>query len=50
MDFALKYQYVRDYVFNQAKGKVMKTTYGLYPAPLEILKVSKIEQMIFRNK
>merc|ERR1719158_1052640 len=30
---------VKDYVFNQAKGKVMKQTNGLYPAPLKILEV-----------
>jgi len=28
---------VKDYVFNMAKGKVMKQTNGLYPAPLKIL-------------
>jgi len=28
---------VKDYVFNTAKGKVMKQTNGLYPAPLKIL-------------
>ncbi len=31
---------VKDYVFNTAKGKVMKMTQGLYPAPLKILEVS----------
>ena len=30
---------VKDYVFNTAKGKVMKMTQGLYPAPLKILEV-----------
>ena len=30
---------VKDYVFNQAKQKVMKQTNGLYPAPLKILEV-----------
>lgn len=30
---------VKDYVFNTAKGKVMKQTQGLYPAPLKILDV-----------
>ena len=30
---------VKDYVFKTAEGKVMKQTNGLYPAPLEILKV-----------
>jgi len=30
---------VKDYVFKQAKGKVMKQTNGLYPAPLKILEV-----------
>merc|ERR1712038_1142245 len=30
---------VKDYVFKTAKGKVMKQTNGLYPAPLKILEV-----------
>eukprot|EP00096_Caligus_rogercresseyi_P012963 TRINITY_DN562_c0_g1_i1.p1 TRINITY_DN562_c0_g1~~TRINITY_DN562_c0_g1_i1.p1 ORF type:complete len:763 (-),score=220.08 TRINITY_DN562_c0_g1_i1:295-2583(-) len=38
---ALKVSYVRDYVFQQAKDKVMKQTNGLYPAPLKILDVLK---------
>lgn len=29
----------RDFVFNKAKGQVMKMTNGLYPAPLKILEV-----------
>lgn len=29
----------RDYVFNKAKGQVMKMTNGLYPAPLKIIEV-----------
>nr|CAG4641476.1 EOG090X01G2 [Eurycercus lamellatus] len=41
MNSALKYEFVRNYVFDQAKAKVMKQTNGLYPAPLEILKVLK---------
>ena len=32
-------KYVRNYVFGQAKKKVMKLTNGLYPAPLKIMKV-----------
>ena len=39
MDSALQYDKVKDYVFNQAKGKVIKMTNGLYPAPLKILEV-----------
>lgn len=30
---------LRDYVFKKAKETVMKKTLGLYPAPLEIIKV-----------
>jgi hypothetical protein len=30
---------IRNYVFNQAKAKVMSQTKGLYPAPLKILDV-----------
>lgn len=36
---ALGYDVVKDYVFKTAKGKVMKQTNGLYPAPLKILEV-----------
>ena len=36
---ALNYDFVKDYVFKTAKGKVMKQTNGLYPAPLKILEV-----------
>lgn len=39
INFALQYDKIKDYIFNQAKGKVMKQTNGLYPAPLQILKV-----------
>jgi hypothetical protein len=31
--------YVQNYIFSQAKGKVMSQTQGLYPAPLRILDV-----------
>lgn len=31
----------REYVFNKAKGQVMKMTNGLYPAPLKIIDVVK---------
>jgi enoyl-CoA hydratase/long-chain 3-hydroxyacyl-CoA dehydrogenase len=31
---------VKDYVFNMAKGKVLKQTNGLYPAPIKILSPS----------
>ncbi len=37
--WALGFDQVKDYVFNTAKGKVMKQTNGLYPAPLKILEV-----------
>ena len=36
---ALGYDQVKDYLFKTAKGKVMKQTNGLYPAPLKILEV-----------
>lgn len=39
MKFALGFDYVKNYVFDTAKGKVMKQTNGLYPAPLKILEV-----------
>merc|ERR1711997_255134 len=37
--YAMGVTQVKDYVFNTAKGKVMKQTNGLYPAPLKILEV-----------
>lgn len=40
-DKAFQYQFVRDYVFNQVKSKVIGQTKGLYPAPLKILEVIK---------
>ena len=36
---ALNYDFAKDFVFNKAKGQVMKQTNGLYPAPLKILEV-----------
>lgn len=33
---ALKYNFVKDYIFNKAKAQVMKQTNGLYPAPLKV--------------
>ena len=39
MNWALGYDKVKEYVFGQAKSKVMKQTNGLYPAPLKILEV-----------
>merc|ERR1712183_1017019 len=38
-NFAFGVGPVKDYVFNMAKGKVMKQTNGLYHAPLKILEV-----------
>lgn len=40
-DKAFEYQFVRNYVFNQVKSKIMGQTKGLYPAPLKILEVVK---------
>ena len=39
INFALKYDYGRNYIFGQAKSGVMKLTQGLYPAPLKIIEV-----------
>ncbi|XP_043234266.1 trifunctional enzyme subunit alpha, mitochondrial-like isoform X1 [Amphibalanus amphitrite] len=39
MNFALKYDYPKNFVFNKARAQVMKQTNGLYPAPLKILDV-----------
>jgi len=38
-NFILKYPQGQDYVLKQARGKVMKQTQGLYPAPLKIIDV-----------
>ena len=38
-NFLLKYPQGQDYVLKQARGKVMKQTQGLYPAPLKIIDV-----------
>jgi len=38
---ALQYDFVKDFIFNKAKAGVMKATNGVYPAPLEILKVMR---------
>ncbi|XP_076648614.1 monolysocardiolipin acyltransferase Mtpalpha [Halictus rubicundus] len=42
MNYALSYNFVKDQVFNKAKGQVMKMSGGLYPAPLKILDVVRI--------
>lgn len=39
MNFALKYNFVKDQIFSKAKAQVMKMSGGLYPAPLRILDV-----------
>lgn len=41
MDKAFEVEMIRNYIFNQAKGKVIGQTKGLYPAPLKILDVIK---------
>jgi enoyl-CoA hydratase/long-chain 3-hydroxyacyl-CoA dehydrogenase len=38
-DKAFEFDFVRNYVFSQARAKVMSQTQGLYPAPLRILDV-----------
>ena len=42
MATALKYNFVKDFVFNKAKAQVMKLTNGVYPAPLKILEVVRV--------
>lgn len=42
MATALKYDFVKNYVFNKAKEQVMKQTNGVYPAPLKILDVVRM--------
>ena len=38
-DMVLAYERGRNFVLKQARDKVMKTTKGVYPAPLKILDV-----------
>lgn len=33
---ALKFGFVKDLIFNKAKGQIYKSTNGLYPAPLKV--------------
>lgn len=46
MAFALKYPIGRDYFIKQVRGRVMKLTKGVYPAPLKIIDVSFIQYSI----
>lgn len=39
LNFALRYDWVKNQIFSRAKAQVMKLTGGLYPAPLKILEV-----------
>jgi len=39
MNFGLKYEVGRNYFLKQVRGKVMKQTQGVYPAPLKIIDV-----------
>ncbi|XP_065199855.1 trifunctional enzyme subunit alpha, mitochondrial [Planococcus citri] len=41
INFALKYEFARNYIFGKAREKVMKMSQGLYPAPLRIIDVIK---------
>lgn len=36
MNVALQFDWVKDQIFQKAKGQVMKLTGGLYPAPLKV--------------
>lgn len=36
MNFGLKYEFVRNLIFQKAKDQVLKMTNGLYPAPLKV--------------
>ena len=47
-NYVLSIDKAKDYVFDQAKGKVMKQTQGLYPAPLKILEVKMQLYLSFR--
>ena len=36
-NFAIQYGWVKDQIFNKARGQVMKMSGGLYPAPLKVM-------------
>lgn len=40
LNFALQYNWVRDKIFDQARGKIMKMSGGLYPAPLKVINLT----------
>lgn len=42
MAFALRFGFVKDKIFEKARGQVMKQSKGLYPAPLKILDVVRV--------
>lgn len=42
LNFALRYEKGREYFIGQVKGRVMKQTQGVYPAPLRIIDVSVV--------
>lgn len=47
MNFALGFDWVKDQIFQKAKGQVMKLTGGLYPAPLKVCTVDKCIFLFF---
>jgi hypothetical protein len=52
IDLALKQEWLREKFFDSAKGKVLKMTRGLYPAPLKVLILvfyKKIFFIFFKN-
>jgi len=42
MNFGLKYKVGRNYFLKQVRGKIMKQTHGVYPAPLKIIDVCSL--------
>jgi len=42
MAIALSFGFVKDKIFEKARGQVMKQSKGLYPAPLKILDVVRV--------
>jgi len=43
MNLALKYEMGRNYFLKQVRGRVMKQTEGVYPAPLKIIDVCRLD-------
>lgn len=44
-DYIMGFEFVRNQIYKTVKGKVMKQSKGLYPAPLKIIDVSDVSAL-----